>query len=125
MSSLPESRKQELRDATVDVVMELRRAYLMMSSCSVLKHWTQIQERLRAAARTTESVEEWSTKMCRSLGLACLGTEGAGRLVALKSIVGDDRASWLDLLEKEYGAIMAAARLRVEEQKRLNRGVDK
>mgnify|MGYP000508561498 CR=1 FL=1 len=116
MPGWSEQQKQEVRDATVKVVLAIRSAYLD-SGASILTHWDQLQDRMRAAARTTASVEEWYTALVRSLQLATLTKASSSSVVELVALVGDNRRSFLDLIEAEFGYMIARARVTLERRR--------
>ena len=130
MARLDEKNKEELRELTVDVLLAARREYLMTSGSNPLKQWDQIQDRMRAAARTCASPEEWSTSLLRSLQVSTPGKASSISLEALAKAVKRMSAAreWLDLLERECGYLIACARLSVEKKKReweaLNKEID-
>lgn len=111
-----EQQKSAVRDAVVRVVLAVRSAYLD-SGASILTHWDQIQDRMRAAARTTASVEEWYTALVRSLQLATLAKASSSEVVELVNLVGENRRAFLDLIEAEYGYVIAKARVSLERRR--------
>lgn len=120
----PEERAP-LIDATVVVVLALRREYLRTPGVSVLRHWRQIQNRLRAAARTCESAPEWATRLMRDLQIDSPSVRLSETIEYLVVLVERAGASaWLDLLDREHGYVIALARLeadrRREERDALN-----
>lgn len=116
MPAWNEQRKLEVRDVAVGVVLAIRSAYLD-SGASILTHWDQIQDRMRAAARTSSSVEEWYTGLVRSLQLATLTKASSSEVIGLVEIVGADRRAFLDLIEAEFGYIIAKARVTLERRR--------
>lgn len=115
---LDEQSKKQLRDLTVEVLLSMRREYLA-AGANALKHWDQLQDRMRSAARTTTTPEEWATAMCRSLRLAALHKESCSDLYQLAELVHEKQCAgdWLSLLEREYGYLIALARLASEKAK--------
>lgn len=101
---------------TVLVLLDLRAAYLA-AGASPLKHWDQILDRMRAATRTTSSVEEWHTAISRSLQLGSPSKAASSALLELVQTVGPFRGAWLDLVERESGLLMAMCRLEAERRK--------
>lgn len=116
---IDEQLKEQLRTKTVETLLAVRAVYLGTPGANMLKHWDQIQERMRAAARTTASPEEWATKLCRDLQLPALGSTHSSILKELVDCVTENscRNEWLDLLEQESGYLMALARLVAEQRK--------
>lgn len=119
MARLDEASKEELRDRTIEVLLAARREYLQTPGVNVLKHWDQIQDRLRAAARTSCGPEEWWTALLRSLRVGAASKSSSVSLAALVETVRRLGAAreWLDLLERETGFLMASARLASEQRK--------
>jgi len=116
MARLDETTKESLRLLTVAVLMDLRAAYLA-AGASPLKHWDQLLDRMRAATRTTASVEEWHTAISRSLQLGSPSNAASSSLDALVRAVGARRGDWLDLVEREHGYLMAACRLEADRRR--------
>lgn len=116
MARLDEAAKEKLRTLTVEVLLDVRAAYLKTPGCSVLKHWDQLQDRMRAAARTSASPEEWATALCRTLQLGAPSPANCRSLVDLVHEVTERqcRREWLDIVEREYGYLMALARKSAE-----------
>jgi hypothetical protein len=116
---LDEKQKEKLRTLTVELLLELRASYLASPGANTLKHWDQLQERMRAAARTTASPEEWATKMRRDLNLPAPSSSGSKALVELVHAVTEKsaRRDWLDMLDKEHGYLIALTRLSAEKRK--------
>lgn len=108
--------KERLRTLTVEVVLAVRAEYLATPGVNVLKHWDQLQNRLRSAARTTATPEEWVTSLCRSLRLPSLHSASCSAVADLVHVVTEKRCAdgWLAMIDAEYGWIMALARLSAE-----------
>lgn len=118
---MDEQAMELLRSLTVEAMLELRASYLRTPGCNVLKHWDQLTDRLRAAARSSASPEEWVTTMMRTLQLGAPREGSASRYRDLADFVRerDAASAWLDLLEREYGYIMAVARGVAEQRKEV------
>ena len=116
MARLNEDVKETLRNLTVLVLLDLRAAYLA-AGASPLRHWDQLLDRLRAAARTSAGVEEWHSAMCRSLQLPAPSSSACSALDELVMTVGPLRSEWLDLLEREHGYLLAKSRLEAERRR--------
>ncbi len=116
---IDEEAKEKLRTATVEVLLEMRSAYLRTGQANTLKHWEILQNRTRAAARTCATPEKWATKLQRDLQIQSLGKSGSQVLTDLVHEVTElvARTEWLDLVEKEIGYLMAMARLTSEQRK--------
>lgn len=115
---ITEERKHALRWATVRVLLALRSEYLR-TGANALKHWEQLQSRMRAAARMTTTPEEWVTRMQRGLQIPTTSSSLSSAMAALSDEVATlPRPSvWLDLVEREHGYLMAMARLEAEDRK--------
>ena len=116
---LNEEQRESLRNKTVDVLLAMRAAYLRTSRPNVLRHWDMLQDRMRAAARTTSSPEEWVTETSRRWQLGSPNSDCSAALRSLADEVRERGASreWLDLVEAEYGYLMAMARSIAEQRK--------
>lgn len=118
MGRIDEKGLEVLRTKTVEVLLEIRSAYLATPGANALKHWTLLQNRMRAAARTTATPEEWASSLCRGLQIQALGSAGARTLVELVHEVAERRCApeWLDLVEREHTYLMALTRRVAEER---------
>ena len=116
---MKDDEKERLRTLTVEVLLELRSAYLRTPGCNVLKHWDQMQDRMRAAARASASPEEWLTTMTRTLQLGAPQAGSSRCFRDLADFVRDKGGAreWLDLLEREFGYLIAVARGVAEQRK--------
>lgn len=111
--------RERLVELTVDLVLCLRAQYLAGPDASPLRHWDQIQERLRAAARRCESPAEVATDVCRKLRLGAPSNSLSRSIDEMERFVGEKWADeWLELLEREYSRVIAQARL-VAEARRM------
>lgn len=106
---------EETRDAMVALLLALRWEYLG-TGASPLRHWDQLQDRVRAAARMACDVPSWVTCVSRGLQLGAPSPERAAATERVARLVGDRTSSWLDAIEAEHGYLMALARLRVQER---------
>lgn len=115
---LSEKQKEKLRNRTAEVVLQFRDLYLRTPQVNVLKHWNQLEARVKAAARTCGSVEAWATKLQRDLQIENLGKDASQGLIDLASTVRemDGTNEWLSLVEDELGYIMALTRLAAEKR---------
>lgn len=116
---LSEQQKEGLRTKTVEVLLVLRAAYLRTPQANTLKNWDLLQSRMRAAARTCVSPEEWATKIQRDLQIPALNNSASRVLTELVHAVTETgaRLEWLDLIEREHGYLVAMARLCAEKRK--------
>ena len=116
---IDEPTKEKLRTLTVEVLLEMRAAYLRTPSVNVLKHYDMIQDRMRMAARTTASAEEWVTAMSRSLRLDAPNSRFSEAALALANEVRERgcESDFLDLVEREHGFLMVMMRSVAEQRK--------
>lgn len=114
---LDNSKREALLSKTVNVMLELRSAYLAAGG-SPLKHWSQLHDRLRMAARTSSGVPEWITKMTRSLQIGVPSSSLSSAVDALcHEVECIPQPAWLDLIEREHAYVMALTRLEAEDRK--------
>ncbi|MGE0493310.1 MAG: hypothetical protein AB7S38_29145 [Vulcanimicrobiota bacterium] len=113
-----DDQREEIEGRTVDLILAVRREYLA-GGANPLKHWDQLQDRIRVAARTSTSVAEWVTTLSRSLGLAAPSNSRSLAISKLAETVGHvcTPDEWLDLVEREHSYLIAMGRLRVQEAK--------
>lgn len=116
---LTELDKERLRTLTVEHILDVRALYLRTTSANPLKHWELLQARVRAAAKTTSSVEEWGTELARAMRLETPSSDSSRSLRALADFVRERRAAreFLQLIDDEWGYVMALARGLAEERK--------
>lgn len=115
--------RTRLIDLTVTYLLDVRAMYLA-AGANPLKHWDQLQSRLMAAARSSTTASEWGTRLLRGLQIGSPSSSTSSALVALVDAVGPDSRDWLDLIEREYGLVLAKARLESERRRteRAERG---
>ena len=111
--------KERLRTITVEVLLEVRRAYLQTSQVNILKHWDMLQDRMRSSARMSSSPEEWATNVARSLRLDAPSSRYSAAVLELTHAVHEAQCAseWLDLVEREYAFLMVMCR-RIAEQRK-------
>jgi hypothetical protein len=116
---LDEARREKLRTLTVELVLAVRSEYLRAGQCNVLKHWEQLETRLRAAAATSSNPEELATRYARSLQLVGLSKDASRVLTELADYVREQACAidWLELIDAESAYVMALARLQSEQRK--------
>lgn len=119
MAKLDDEQLEKLRTKTVDLLLDLRAEYLRSSQANVLKHWELLQTRMTRAARRAASVDEWETIVRRSLQLGAPSLNSSRSLLDLSGTVRELGASrdWLSLLHREYGLLLAMARLASERRR--------
>lgn len=125
MARLSEEQAEQLRSLTVEMILEVRRAYLA-SGASPLKHWDQLQNRALSSARRASSADEWVTMLCRGLQLPALSSSASRALLDLTHAVREMGAAgqWLSMLDREIGLVMALARVSSEERRAARESVD-
>lgn len=116
MRRLDELTRETVRNMTVLVLLDLRAAYLA-AGASPLRHWDQLLDRMRAAARTSSTVAEWHTSVIRSLQLGSPSSAASSTLAELVETVGAASGDFLDLIEREHGYLFARARLEAERRR--------
>lgn len=102
---------------TTAVLLEIRKAYLQSSHVNVLKHWDLLQSRMRIATRTATSSEQWVTQMYR--GLCLTEAPSVASSACLVDLCSEIRRlqcfrQWRQMLELEWGLLMARTRLMSE-----------
>jgi hypothetical protein len=112
---MDKTRRDEVRELMVRWILAARWEYLA-AGANPLRHWDQIQDRIRAAARMSCDVPTWSTAVARGLHIGAASHERAAATVDLAALVAGSEMDWLDLVEAEHGYLMALARLRAEER---------
>lgn len=116
---IDDSKADAIRSATVAVILELRAAYLA-NGANALKHWQQLQDRVRMAARTSASVPDWITTMVRSLQLPGPTSSLSSAILALSEEVACiPDPEFLDLVESEYAYLFALARAEADDRREL------
>lgn len=119
MPETKEEQREKLVRATRDVLLEVRAMYLAFGGNS-LRHWSQIQDRVRAATRTTTNPGEWVTRVMRDLQIPAPCSSLAHAIDSLCSEVEDiGTIAWLDMVEREISYIIALMRLESERRRAL------
>jgi hypothetical protein len=117
MPAISVDQREHLVRLTREVLLEMRGMYLA-AGASPLKHWDQIQDRMRAATRTSTTPSEWCSRLLRDLALGAPSSSLSRSMDALYIAVSEVKASeWLDLVEREAGYVMAMARLEAERRR--------
>lgn len=119
MGAIDETKRRVLEDLVVEWLLATRAEYLASPQANVLKHWDQLQDRIRAAARTTASPEEWLTAVRKGLRLSAPSPASSRCSAALASEVQDETTAraFLALIEARHAYLLARARLAAEERK--------
>ena len=116
---LSEDQAEKLRTKTVETLLAVRAAYLAGPTPNAMKHWEILQNRMRTAARTTATPEQWITSLCRGMQIQSLSSSTSSAVVDLVAYVAEQRCSrdWLRLVETESAYLMALTRLSAEKRK--------
>lgn len=119
MPRIAEAQLEDLRTKTVEVLLEMRAAYLRSGAANVMKHWDILQSRMLSAAARSANPDEWATLLARGLQLGAPSKSRSQALVDLGAKVKELRAEreWLRLMEREFGLLMAMARLTSEQRR--------
>lgn len=102
-----------VRGHLVEYVLEVRRDYLA-SGASALTHWTQIEQRLRASARTTATAAEWASDVARRLRLPAASRDRSSVMTEIVASTGDRHRAFLDLVQRETPYVIALARVEAD-----------
>lgn len=110
--------RERLRTRTMQVILAMRAEYLV-AGANPMRHWDQIQDRIRSAARQATDVPGWVTRVARSLGLGAPNNYRSSATIKLRSLVleHDCSAAWLEMIEEEHGYLMALARHESEQRR--------
>lgn len=115
--------KEKLEQALVSLILASRGEYLS-AGANPLKHWDQIQDRLRASAQTSSDVQDFVTSFGRGLQL---GAPGQARSNAIARLLdaASDVPRWLDVVDEEHAFLMASARLKADLRREAKENADK
>lgn len=128
----PRGLEDELNERAVAFLMGVRAQYLR-GGANPLKAWDQLSERLRAASRRSVTVEEWATSILRGLQLSgptsSTSSALADLVLAVRTRAGGDGGSggadtFLRLMEREWGAVIALAQLEAERRRAARTATD-
>ena len=110
--------ERALLEPLVSLVLGVRAQYLAAYPRAALKHWDQIQDRLRAAARTSGNLSELTTSLLRMLGLSAPSKSTSSAVIELQEIGEDFKGhrimSWI---ESNFALVVARSRLEAERRK--------
>jgi len=118
-SALDEQAKEQLRTRTVELLLDLRMAYLRSPSGNALKVREILPNRSKAALRTCQSPAEWATRVAQNLGIRQWDSSGSRALIDLVDYVesNDARSVWRDLFSREMGYWFALVWVTAEERR--------
>lgn len=119
MAKLTEEQTEALRLAIVRVILAVRGDYLRTPAASVLKHWDQITDRMRARAQSCGSPREWASALLRDLRIASPSDWTADAMVGLQARVDECGAprAFFDLIDRESGYLIAVARTEADSRR--------
>lgn len=119
-----EKGKERLRTLTVEVLLGLRSAYLASPGANALKMREMLPNRSRAALRTTQSPQEWHTRLVRNLQIGDIdkyrkNSSGSRALIDLVDYVegNDARMAWREMMRSEEMYIFSLVWVTAEERK--------
>lgn len=126
MQQPSEASLDKVRQHTVAVVLGMRAEFLS-AGANPLKHWDQILDRMRAATRMSTSVQEWTTAVARGLQLGSGSSlRNTDQIKLAETVEANGGARfWLDMLEREYGYIIALARVAADGKRLRKQDADK
>lgn len=117
---LTTNQRKQLETAIVEMLLEIRSDYLHeVGGRPAMDYWEQLQNRMRSAARTTQTASEWVTLVARRMRIPSLGKRACQALVELVRLCDESDAhiDALDMVERDSGLLVALARLTVEQRK--------
>lgn len=120
MGKLDEASADKLRTLTVEVLLEIRRAYLMTPGANQLKNWDLLSSRLKISARTATNAGHWVTLMLDRMAVTSApGMLASHAYLDLVSEIGerDVFRQWRQMTRDEWGLLIAKARLCAEQRK--------
>ena len=110
----------KLESVLVEVIVSTRDAYLRAKKGRPpLDYWTQLQNRIRAAARTSATAAEFLTTLQRKLQLDAPSSSDSLVMSSLVKLCDDNDLDieLMEHIEREIGFLMAMARQIVDERK--------
>lgn len=115
---IDETTRESLRTKTVEVILDLRALHLS-GGASPLKHWDVLMNRVKSAARRSETPEQWVTKLAHGLQIQAPSNSASSSIMALVNLVTETRcaAEWLALVESEGAYLLALTRKIAEERR--------
>lgn len=115
---LKDDQAERLRTLTVEFLLDLYRQALQ-NGWNPLDLWDQISNRMRAAARTSASPDEWTSAMLRSLKLSAPSKDSSRSLIDLSNTVREwgCAVAWLNIVDREFGYIIALTKSLNEDRK--------
>lgn len=109
----------KLRTATVEVLLEIRRAYLQSPGANRMKNWDQLESRMDMALGT-KTIGAWVTAMRDGLQIVSAASVEASRCfldLAGEVHERDVFKAWKRMVKAERSWLIAKARLIAEQRK--------
>jgi hypothetical protein len=117
---LEDKLKKQLETLSVEMLIAFRGAYLReQSGRPPLNYWSQLQDRVRAAARQTTSASEWASQVQRRLQIPSLSKDYCQVLIDLTQFCDEHQAhtEFLDMIERDHALLMALTQLTIDKRK--------
>lgn len=116
---LEKKQKEKLRTLVVEFLLDVRRQYARTSGFNPLEQWNLLSNRMRSAARTSGTVDQWCTSLMRSLQIEAPDKASSDSLLALSHWVveTDAHLQMMGLIETEFGHMVAMARKILDERR--------
>lgn len=111
---------EKLENQLVEVVVMVRDAYLRAKKGRPpLDYWTQLQNRLRASARTSATAAEFLTNLQRKLQLDAPSSSDSLVMSSLVKLCDENELDieMMEFIERESGFLIAMGRQIVDERK--------
>lgn len=118
-SPVDEKARERLRTLTVELLLDLRVAYLRSPGANALKLREVLPNRSKSALRTCMSTAEWATRLAANLQVRAWDSSSSRALVDLVDYVESNSlcATWRDLFQREAGYWFALVWLTAEQRK--------
>lgn len=113
---LDEAKADAVREAAVEMLLELRAEYLA-SGISAMKHWDQLHDRTLMALRTSSNGETLTTAIRKGLNLSASSSRCSNAIDRFVKVLDADPMLWLGMMESEIGYLMARTRVEAERRK--------
>jgi hypothetical protein len=111
-----EQRADAVRDAAVEMLLELRAEYLA-NGANAMKHWDQLHDRTLMALRTSANGEQLTSALRRGLNLSASSSRCSNAIDRFVRVLDADPMLWLGMMESEIGYLMARTRVEAERRK--------
>lgn len=110
---------EDIRNRTVTLILAARATFLGLPGTSALTHWSRLSDRLRAATRQSSEPREWCTRFLKGLGIVTPEESLSEAIDSVVTTVRNHRleADWMEMLDREWGYLMALARVQAQERR--------